>query len=65
MQEIKEFSDKVHNVVSELDNYVLQIIVDKLKIYKENEIENLFMEIYLNIPCSMQIIETLSKYFGF
>lgn len=65
MQEIKEFSDKVYNVVSELDNYVLQIIVDNLKIYKENEIENLFMEIYLNIPCSMQIIETLSKYFGF
>lgn len=64
-QEIKEFSDKLYNVVLELDNYILQIIVDNLKFYKEKEIENLFMKIYISLPCSIEITEVISTYLEF
>lgn len=64
-QEIKEFSDKLYNVVLELDNYILRIIVDNLKFYKEKEIENLFMEMYINLSCSIEITEVISTYLEF
>lgn len=64
-QEIKEFSDKLYNVVLELDNNILRIIVDNLKFYKEKEIENLFMEIYINLSCSIEITEVISTYLEF
>lgn len=64
-QEIKEFSDKLYNVVLELDNNILRIIVDNLKFYKEKEIENLFMEIYINLSYSIEITEVISTYLEF
>lgn len=38
----------VYDKIREMDDYIVQIIVEKLSDFKEKEVENLFLELYMN-----------------
>lgn len=44
-QDIIKFSNNIYNKVIDVNEYLLEIIVDNIKFYREPEIENLLMEI--------------------
>lgn len=50
--------------VMDVNEYLLEIIVDNIKFYREPEIENLLMEIYMNVPCSKEIVNIIDNYWN-
>ena len=45
--ELSEFAEWIYDEVTELDYYIIDVIVEKLSQHKTPEIENLFKEIYM------------------
>jgi len=46
--DIINFANMLYDKIPMLNNYIVQIIIESLKRYKAVEIENIFMELYLN-----------------
>lgn len=63
-QDIIKFSNNIYNKVIDVNEYLLEIIVDNIKFYREPEIENLLMEIYMNVPCSKEILNIIDNYWN-
>lgn len=63
-QDIVIFSSSIINRVMDINKYLLNIIVDNIKLYKEPEVENLLMEIYMTPSCSKEILNTIDNYWS-
>ena len=63
-QDIVKFSNNMCNKVMDINKYLLEIIVDNIKLYKEPEVENLLMEIYMSASCSKEILNTIDDYWS-
>lgn len=60
-QDIIKFSNSMYNRVADINNYLLEVIVDNIKLYKEPEVESLLMEIYMSASCSKEILNTIDN----
>ncbi|NFI03439.1 MULTISPECIES: hypothetical protein [Clostridium] len=63
-QDIIKFSNNMYNKVMDVNKYLLEVIVDNIKLYKEPEVENLLMEIYMSGSCSKEILNTIDNYWS-
>lgn len=65
-QDIVNFSNNIYDKVMDINKYllILKIIVDNIKLYKEPEVENLLMEIYMSPSCSKDIINIIDNYWS-
>ena len=63
-QDIVNFSNNISNKVMYITKYLLKIIVDNIKLYKEPEVESLLMEIYMNPSCSKEILNIIDNYWS-
>jgi hypothetical protein len=63
-QDIIKFSNSMYNKVMDVNKYLLEVIVDNIKLYKEPEVENLLMEIYMSASCSKEIKNTIDNYWS-
>ena len=63
-QDVIKFSNNMYNKVMDVNKYLLEVIVDNIKLYKEQEVENLLMEIYMSASCSKEILNTIDNYWS-
>lgn len=63
-QDIIKFSNNMYNKVMDVNKCLLEVIVDNIKLYKEPEVENLLMEIYMSASCSKEILNTIDNYWS-
>lgn len=63
-QDIVNFSNNTYNKVMDINKYLLKVIVDNIKLYKEPEVGNLLMEIYMSPSCSKDIINIVDNYWS-
>lgn len=61
-QEVNNLAIELYNRVQDINPYILTMIVDNLKSYKEPDVENLFIEIYMNISCDKHILNIVDSY---
>lgn len=61
--DIIRFSTVMYDKISMFSNYLVEIIIENLCNFKANEIENIFMELYINnTSYSEKVMERVSKY---
>lgn len=61
--DIIRFSTVMYDKISMLNNYLVEIIIRNLSNYKAKEIENIFMELYINnTSYSEKVMERISNY---
>lgn len=61
--DIIRFSKVVYDKLSMFNNYLIEIIIKKLSYYKAKEIENIFMELYINSTSySEKVMERVGNY---
>lgn len=63
-QDIVNFSNNMYNKVIDINKYLLKVIVDNIMLYKEPEVENLLMEIYMSPSCSKEIQNIIDNYWS-
>lgn len=63
-QEVIQFAIELYDKVTEINSYILSIIIDNMKMYKDNDIENLFIEIYMSTSCNEKELNTINDYLG-
>lgn len=64
-KDVTIFAKNIYNEIDLLNSYLKQIIVENLFSYKDNEVEILFMKLYLNnLLCNKNAIDIISRYLG-
>lgn len=61
-QDIINLSVNLYDRITEMNSYILEIIVNNMKLYKEPDVENLFVEIYMNASCTEEVLNLINKY---
>lgn len=57
------FARTIYNKIGELNSYIVHIIVENLVPYKENDIENLFIQLYMDaLLCNKDTIKMINEY---
>ncbi|MBD5136987.1 MAG: hypothetical protein HDT39_13625 [Lachnospiraceae bacterium] len=61
-QDIINLSIYLYERITEMNSYILEIIVNNMKLYKESDVENLFVEIYMNASCTEDVLNLINNY---
>lgn len=61
-QDIINLAICLYDRITEINTYILEIIVKNIRLYKEPDVENLFIEIYMNACCTEEVLNTISNY---
>lgn len=64
-QDIILFAQKIYNETEKLNSYIVHIIVENLTVYKESDIERLFIQLYMDdLLCKKDTLEMINRYLG-
>ena len=64
-QDIITFAKNIYNKSEELNSYIVQIIVESLIPYRESDIENLFIQLYMDdLLCNKETMKMINGYLG-
>lgn len=64
-EDIISFAKNIYDKIEELNSYIVQIIVENLIPYKESDIENLFIQVYMDdLLCNKDTIKMIDGYLG-
>lgn len=61
-QDIINLAICLYDRITEINTYILEIIVKNIRLYKEPDVENLFIEIYMNACCTEEVLNMISNY---